>query len=50
MTNTDKAADKADANKTREAALEQEELSAEDLSKIAGGDMYIKPFTEKGIS
>jgi bacteriocin-like protein len=50
MANTDKTAEKVDAGKTTETTLEQEELSAEELSKISGGDIYTKPLTQKGIN
>jgi hypothetical protein len=49
MTNTDKTAEKAEAIKTTETAPDQEELSAEELSKIAGGDIYAKP-SPRGIN
>ena len=48
MTNTDKTAEKAEGIETMETTPEQEELSAEELSKIAGGDLYTRP--SKGIS
>ena len=49
MTNTDKTTEKPDAKKTTETTPEQEELNAEELSKIAGGDVYRPPLT-KGIN
>jgi hypothetical protein len=40
MSDKDKTAEKVEADKTTEMTPEQAELSAEELAKIAGGDIY----------
>ena len=47
MNNTENTTDNADAKKVIET-VQQDELSAEELAKIAGGDIYMQP--HKGIS
>ena len=42
MSNIEKTAEKADAVKNTETTREPEEMSAEELAKIAGGDIYIE--------